>query len=122
MPAMLTLTGNIGGKFNTNITPEKVPEKAFCFFSVADSQMNKENPVWYNIKSFGKDAEYVVKYLKTGQKVLVVGRLDIELFDGKETRKVTAFAIEGFKTAENNQNAKNETCNSANEYKNDLPF
>lgn len=122
MPAKIILTGNIGGKINTNIDGDKTPPKAYAFFSIADSQ-DESTKVWYNIKVFGKDAEYVAKFLKSGSKVLVFGKLEFGEHNGKETKTVIAFTVEGFFSGKSENQISEQITNDKNiQTEMDLPF
>ena len=48
---------------------------------------------FFNCVSFGKQAEFVEKFLKKGIKVLVTGRIQNSTYEDKQGNKVTATQI-----------------------------
>ena len=70
---------------------------AIASFSVATNRKFKRDGEpdadFFNCTAFGKQAEFVEKYLKKGIKVLVTGRLQNNTYEDKQGNKVTATQI-----------------------------
>jgi single-strand DNA-binding protein len=64
-------------------------------FSIAVSNKGRDGEVttWYNVKVFGKAAEFVSKYLTKGSLVIVDGRHQIREYVDKEGNKRTSNEI-----------------------------
>ena len=58
-----------------------------------DRSYGENETDFFNCVSFGKQAEFVEKYLKKGIKVLVTGRLQNNTYEDKQGNKVTATQI-----------------------------
>ena len=63
----------------------------FCL--AVDRTYGEDETDFFNCVSFGKQAEFVEKYLKKGIKVLVTGRLQNNSYEDKQGNKVTATQI-----------------------------
>ena len=63
----------------------------FCL--AVDRTYGEDETDFFNCVSFGKQAEFVEKYLKKGIKVLVTGRLQNNTYEDKQGNKVTATQI-----------------------------
>ena len=111
----------------------KDPEQGnnYARFSIAvDRKYKKENEPeadFFNCASFGKQAEFVTKYLKKGTKVLITGRIQNSSYTNKEGQKVntTQIMVEEIefaesKKAESNTETKDDYLNVTNDI--DLPF
>lgn len=79
MYSKLIIVGNVGKDPTMRYTPAG---KAVTSFSVAVSRkytagdgQQVEEKTWYNVTTWGKQAEVCNQYLKKGSKVLVEGRL-----------------------------------------------
>ena len=85
--ATIAFVGNVG---------KSDPELAFmpngdavCSFSVAvagrtrdgDTWKDKEKPSWYKVKVWRKAGEAVAEAVRAGQRVTVIGRLEIEQYE-----------------------------------------
>ena len=75
--------------------PEMFGQKSkFARFCLAvDRSYGEDETDFFNCVSFGKQAEFVEKYLKKGIKVLVTGRLQNNSFEDKQGNKVTSTQI-----------------------------
>ena len=63
-------------------------------FTLAVEKRNGEDETdFFNCVSFGKQGEFVEKYLKKGIKVLVTGRLQNNSYEDKQGNKVTSTQI-----------------------------
>jgi single-strand DNA-binding protein len=86
MIAKATLIGRIGRE------PEiKAGNTLVARLSVAVSRKQKGEEItdWYNVTAFGKQAEFVEKYLGKGRLVCVMGSLEIQRYTGKDgTEKI----------------------------------
>jgi single-strand DNA-binding protein len=87
----------IKGRLTAN--PEKkmtVSDVAVCDFTVAvNRRFNKDITDFINCQAWRNTAEFVTKYFKKGQEILVVGELHIDRYekDG-ETRYSTRVSVE----------------------------
>ena len=63
----------------------------FCL--AVDRTYGEDETDFFNCVSFGKQAEFVEKYLKKGTKVLITGRLQNNSYEDKQGNKVTATQI-----------------------------
>lgn len=89
-------------------------------FSVAiDRKFKKPNDTvtadFFNCTTFGKQAEFVEKYLKKGTKVLVTGRLQNDNYTNKEGQKVYSTQI----IVEEIEFAESKTSSDRNDYRDD---
>ena len=75
--------------------PEMFGQKSkvarFCL--AVDRSYGEDETDFFNCVSFGKQAEFVEKYLKKGIKVLVTGRLQNSSYEDKQGNKVTSTQI-----------------------------
>ena len=75
--------------------PEMFGQKSkvarFCL--AVDRSYGEDETDFFNCVSFGKQAEFVEKYLKKGIKVLVTGRLQNSSYEDKQGNKVTSMQI-----------------------------
>ena len=75
--------------------PEMFGQKSkvarFCL--AVDRSYGEDETDFFNCVSFGKQAEFVEKYLKKGIKVLVTGRLQNNTYEDKQGNKVTSTQI-----------------------------
>lgn len=68
----------------------------FTTFSIAVNKQgaNKEDkPLWVNVTAFGKTGEFVGKYLKQGNMVLVQGGLELQEYEGKDGKNHTSVKL-----------------------------
>ena len=85
------LIGRLTAKPELRYTASNVP---FARFTLAvDRNYGEDETDFFNCVSFGKQAEFVEKYLKKGIKVLVTGRLQNNGYEDKQGNKVTATQI-----------------------------
>ena len=63
----------------------------FCL--AVDRTYGEDETDFFNCVSFGKQAEFVIKYLKKGTKILLTGRLQNNTYEDKLGHKVTATQI-----------------------------
>lgn len=70
---------------------------------------------FFNCTAFGKQAEFVEKYLRKGIKMVVIGRLQNDTYTNKEGQKVYAVnvMVEELEFAESRQSASGTSSNSA---------
>ena len=67
--------------------------KVSRFTIAVDRHYGEDETDFFNCVSFGKQAEFVEKYLKKGTKVLITGRLQNNSYEDKQGNKVTATQI-----------------------------
>ena len=67
--------------------------KVARFIIAVDRTYGEDETDFFNCVSFGKQAEFVEKYLKKGIKVLVTGRLQNNTYEDKQGNKITATQI-----------------------------
>ena len=100
-------------------------------YSLAVDRKNKteQSADFINCVTFGKNAEFVEKYLKKGDKIAVVGRLQTGSYTNKEGQKVytTDVIVEEHEFAQskgsvNNQNTNDEFMEIPEGIENELPF
>jgi len=99
----VTLAGNLTRDPELKYTPKGT---AICAFTIAinrkwksDSGEEKESVAFIDHKAFGKTGEAIAKYLKKGQPIFTVGRLDQENWDDKATgqkRSKLVVVVESF--------------------------
>ena len=63
----------------------------FCL--AVDRTYGEDETDFFNCVSFGKQAEFVEKYLKKGIKVLVTGSLQTNIYEDKNGNKVNSIQI-----------------------------
>jgi single-strand DNA-binding protein len=92
----VTLVGNMGGDPELRYSQKG---SAIASFSVAVNQVRKgpdgerqENTEWFRIRVGGPQTEFVQR-LSKGTKVLVLGRLDISHFQGRDGEPRTGFDV-----------------------------
>ena len=83
----VTLLGNLGGEPEVRFTQKGTQ---FAQFSVAVNQVRlgpdrerQENTEWFRVKVSGRQADFAQRLTK-GSRVLVIGRLDIGHYQGKD--------------------------------------
>jgi len=82
----IVLTGRIGRDVELKSTSTG---KTFCTFSVAVPKRIKPtngdpDADWFNVKVWGKTADYVAAYLAKGSLVSVSGRMESRKYQGKD--------------------------------------
>ena len=89
----LTIIGNIGRDPEMQITPAG---KSVTKFSVAVSRrytnadgQNMEHTDWLNVIGWGPLAETAQEFLVKGNKVLVIGRVELHQWDGQDGRRAS---------------------------------
>ena len=108
---------------------------AIAKFSLAvNRRFKKENEPeadFFNCTAFGKQAEFVEKYLKQGTKILLSGRIQNDNYTNKEGQKVYSIQImvEEIEFAESKNNSTSEPSQSNDGFMNipdglqeELPF
>ena len=108
---------------------------AIAKFSLAvNRRFKKENEPeadFFNCTAFGKQAEFVEKYLKQGTKILLSGRIQNDNYTNKEGQKVYSIQImvEEMEFAESKNNSTSEPSQSNDGFMNipdglqeELPF
>lgn len=100
---------------------------AFATFSVAVNRMKQGECDFVNCKAWGKTAEFLEKYFKKGQEVLLQGRIEVSTADTDGVKKtftnVVAEKVE-FCGSKGDSQAQNNNSNDihATEEDDDLPF
>ena len=67
--------------------------KVARFTLAVDRNYGEDETDFFNCVSFGKQAEFVEKYLNKGTKVLITGRLQNNSYEDKQGHKVTSTQI-----------------------------
>jgi single-strand DNA-binding protein len=68
-------------------------ESKVCAMRLAESNGNKESPLFINIAAFGRQAETCKKYLEKGRNVAVTGRLRFREWEDDEGAKRSEHTI-----------------------------
>ena len=88
----ITVIGNVGRDPELRIAPSgtQVAE-----FSVADTvgKDDDKKTTWHDIVVFGDQAENVCESVKKGSRVVVIGRLTKDSYDGKDGEKKTKVEV-----------------------------
>lgn len=98
----------------------------FARFTIAvDRRFKKEGEPdadFFNCTSFGKQAEFVEKYLKKGTKIVVSGRLQNNNYTNKEGQKVydVRIMVEEIEFAESKPDSSNSAAKSEQPSGNDF--
>ena len=93
-------------------------------FSIAvDRKFKREGEPeadFFNCRTFGKQAEFVEKYLKKGIKIVVEGRLQNDNYTNKEGQKVyrTRIIVENLEFAESKAASENSGYTGGSSYQN----
>ena len=62
--------------------------------SVAVNRFGKdEGTDWFNVTAFGKSAEFLFKYSKKGDEIIVVGRMQSNKYTGKDGVEKTSWSV-----------------------------
>jgi single-strand DNA-binding protein len=92
----VTLLGNLGADPEVRWTPKG---SQIAMFRVAVNQVRvgpdgerQENTEWFRVRVSGRQIEFVQR-LGKGSRVLVIGRLDISHFQGKDGETRTGFDV-----------------------------
>ena len=93
-----------------------------CRAGILDAPSSKApRNVWIKLKSFGKTAELLRKYTTKGDQLVIDGRLDMEVFETKDSKKKYEYSIIIDKVTWFNQKSKKqETIGGSDEQ--DVPF
>ena len=88
----ITVIGNVGKDPVVRFTGQ---EKAVTTFSVATSTGKDDNKrtVWHDVVCFDEQAERVADEIVKGTRVVVVGRLNKESYEGKDGQQRTKVEI-----------------------------
>jgi len=92
----VTLLGNLGGDPEIRYSAKGTQ---IASFSVAVNQVRtgpdgerQENTEWFRVRVIGRQVEYVQRLTK-GTRVMVIGRLDISHYQGKDGQPRTGFDV-----------------------------
>lgn len=94
----------------------------FARFSIAvDRKIKAEGQPeadFFNCTSFGKQAEFIERYLKKGTKIVITGRLQNDSYTNKDGQKVTATKIitEEVEFAESKKDGQTEQKTENNDF------
>ena len=83
----INLIGRLTKDIELKYAGEKQTAIATCTIAV-NRAFEKDKADFINIKSFGKTAEVMAKYLGKGTQVGITGRLQINAYDNKEGKKL----------------------------------
>ena len=111
------LIGNLGKDPEVKQT-EKIK---FARFTLATNERIKDGKktTWHNIVAFGKLAEIIEQYLKSGDKICIEGRIDVSKKDDKYYTGIIAEKMEMLGGGEPEKKAEQT---EGKEEENDLPF
>jgi single-strand DNA-binding protein len=95
----------IVGRLTADPSSKNFGTSTMAEFSVAVRKMRKEEADFFNVKSFGKTADFVLQYLSKGRMVAVSGRMESRKHtnqDGKTTTywDLVADTVDGLDKAE----------------------
>ena len=76
---------------DSEVFGQKSKVARFCL--AVDRNYGEDETDFFNCVSFGKQAEFVEKYLKKGTKILLSGRLQNNTYEDKQGNKVTSTQI-----------------------------
>lgn len=115
---IITLTGRL-----TKDPELKTGSKTYCRFTLAVNRVMKKDEVdFINCVAFGKTAELLEKYIKKGNKLGVVGRLQIGTYEKNGEKRTTADVmvdqIEFLESKSENTTTKKETTKKIE----DIPY
>ena len=102
--------------------------KAYCMFSVAVNRIKEGECDFINCKAWGKTAEFLGKYFKKGQEVVLQGRIEVSTqnTDGvnKTFTNVVAERVEFCGNKADNQAASSDAGATTTNFDedDDLPF
>lgn len=105
--------------------------KAFCMFSVAVNRMKEGECDFINCKAWGKTAEFLGKYFKKGQEVVLQGRIEVSTQNTDGVNKtfvnVVAERVEFCGSKADNADGSNDNqsagfTQTTDEEDDDLPF
>ncbi len=90
---IVTLVGNLSGEPELRLTPSGIP---VCKFRMAQTPRVKDgnewkdgDPFWINVTAWRNLGENCAETLKSGMRVVVMGRLEQRTYDHKDGHKVT---------------------------------
>lgn len=86
--------GNLGNDPEVRVSTN-ANATSFTTFSIAVNKPGDKEakPLWVNITAFGKTGEYVGKYLKKGNTVLVNGSIELQEYEGKDGKTKTSLKL-----------------------------
>lgn len=94
---IVTLVGNLNGEPELRLTPSGIP---VCKFRMAQTPRVKDGnewkdgePFWINVTAWRNLGENVAETLKSGTRVIVMGRLGQRSYDHKDGYKVTVVEL-----------------------------
>ena len=81
------------GRLTRDVEMYGQKSKVARFCLAVDRSYGEDETDFFNCVSFGKQAEFVEKYLKKGTKILISGRLQNNTYEDKQGNKVTSTQI-----------------------------
>lgn len=118
-----SFTGNLGKDAVLKVVADG---EHVCNFSVANKVRRKgeEKIQWINCSIWGKRAEGIAQYLKTGTKVFCTGSLLLENYTSREgdLRPILKCTVTDMEFVSANKKDKEELYNSDNYAKDDVNF
>ena len=81
------------GRLTRDVEMYGQKSKVAIFCLAVDRKYGEDETDFFNCVSFGKQAEFVEKYLKKGAKILLSGRLQNNNYEDKQGNKVTSTQI-----------------------------
>ena len=88
------MTGNLTRDPELRVTQGGISVARFGIAVNRPFSKDKENAVdFFNIVTFNKQAEFVNKYFKKGQRIIIEGRLQTSSYTDKDNNKRTAVEI-----------------------------
>lgn len=118
--------------YDPNVSYTQTTNKMVVTFRLAVNRRMQEGTDFFNIVAWNKTGEFVSKYFKKGQQILVMGRLQNREYETKDNQKryvTEVIAEEVYFADSKKENANNETGDnsfvpnfSMEDLDSDLPF
>lgn len=118
----IELLGRLSKDPEIRYTQNNIPVASFSLaVSRRFAKENETNVDFFNCTAWNKTAEIISKYVKKGQQIAVIGRLQNRNYEDNQGRKhyVTEIVVEEFYFCGNKQQNEQETME---DFGNDLPF
>lgn len=96
-----TLIGRLGRdiELSTTTTGKQLAKTSIAVDRPGRDQHGNKQTDWFNVKIFGKQAETAAQYLRKGSKVAIVGSIQIEKWNDRQSgqeRQATVILGDGF--------------------------
>jgi single-strand DNA-binding protein len=83
----------------------------------------QESVTFIDLSFFGKKADNVMKYLKSGSKIAINGELEFNQWTTQEGAKASkhSITVDSFQMLDKNPNTENQSSSTYEEYQEDIP-